>query len=122
MATKKYLDYAGLKRVLAKLQPGVRNLHDPNWSQAINISVEQLTGGYVTPGRGMIVGTLLTNGNTSTGVSMKVNNVEVARNIAKNSDHVLNVQCPVGKGDVIEVSFEESQMISNIRFVPYKAQ
>lgn len=100
----------------------IRKLHDPDWSHPINISVDQLNGGYITPGRGMIVGTLLTNGDTSTGVLMKVNNVEVARNIANVSDHVLNVQCPVGKGDVIEISFEESPVISNIRFVPYKAQ
>ena len=121
MANKKYLDYAGLKRVLAKLLSGIRNLHDhPDWSQAILLSVEALTGGYKAPADGMIVGILYTHGTTSTGVSLAVNGVEVARNKAKDSDHILNVQCPVGKDDVIAISDEESQMNSAIRFVPWK--
>ena len=124
MANKKYLDYAGLKTVLAKLLSPelIRNLHVPDWSQAILLSVEVLTGGYKAPADGMIVGILYTHGTTSTGVSLAVNGVEVARNKAKDSDHILNVQCPVGKDDVIMISDEESQINSAIRFVPYKAQ
>ena len=100
----------------------VSNLHVPDWSQAILLSVEVLTGGYKAPANGMIVGILYTHGTTSTGVSLTVNGVEVARNKAKDSDHILNVQCPVGKDDVIMISDEESQMNSAIRFVPYKSQ
>ena len=92
----------------------------PAWKQAILLSVEALTGGYEAPADGMIVGILYTHGNTSTGVSVSVNGVEVARNKAKDSDHILNVQCPVGKGDVIMISDEESQMNSAIRFVPFE--
>lgn len=120
MANKKYLDYAGLKRVLAKLLPVVRNLHKPDWAKAVAISIEALTGGYKAPADGMIVGILYTHGTTSTGVSVNVNGVEVARNKAKDSDHILNVQCPVGKGDVITISDEPSQMNSAISFVPWK--
>ena len=92
----------------------------PAWSRAILLSVEVLTGGYIAPTDGMIVGILYTHGNTSTGVSVSVNGVEVARNKAKDSDHILNVQCPVGKDDVIMISDEESQMNSAIRFVPFE--
>ena len=92
----------------------------PAWKQAILLSVEALTGGYIAPTDGMVVGVLYTHGNTSTGVSVRVNGVEVARNKAKDSDHILNVQCLVGKGDVITISDEESQMNSAIRFVPFE--
>ena len=92
----------------------------PAWNQAVLLSVEALTGGYIAPADGMIVGILYTHGNTSTGVSVSVNGVEVARNKAKDSDHILNVQCPVGKDDVIMISDEESQMNSAIRFVPFE--
>ena len=108
--------YAAIQDVLAQ---AVRR---PAWGQAILLSVEALTGGYKAPADGMIVGILYTHGTTSTGVSLAVNGVEVARNKAKDSDHILNVQCPVGKDDVITISDEESQMNSAIRFVPYKAQ
>ena len=93
---------------------------NPAWNQAILLSVEVLTGGYIAPTDGMVVGILYTHGNTSTGVSVSVNGVEVARNKAKDSDHILNVQCPVGKDDVIMISDEESQMNSAIRFVPFE--
>ena len=92
----------------------------PAWNQAVYISVEALTGGYKAPADGMIVGILYTHGNTSTGVSLAVNGVEVARNKAKDSDHILNVQCPVGKGDIITISDEESQINSAIRVVPFE--
>ena len=95
-------------------------VRNPAWKQAILLSVEALTGGYKAPADGMIVGILYTHGNTSTGVSVTVNGVEVARNKAKDSDHILNVQCPVGKGDIITISDEESQINSAIRFVPFE--
>ena len=95
-------------------------VRNPAWKQAILLSVEALTGGYEAPADGMIVGILYTHGNTSTGVSVKVNGVEVARNKAKDSDHILNVQCPVGKDDVITISDEASQINSAISFVPFE--
>lgn len=111
--------YPSAKAVYDALKNLVRR---PAWEQAILLSVEALTGGYKAPADGMIVGILYTHGTTSTGVSLAVNGVEVARNKAKDSDHILNVQCPVGKDDVIVISDEESQVNSAIRFVPYKAQ
>ena len=111
--------YPSAKAVYDALKNLVRR---PAWEQSILLSVEVLTGGYKAPADGMIVGILYTHGTTSTGVSLSVNGVEVARNKAKDADHILNVQCPVGKDDVITISDEESQMNSAIRFVPYKAQ
>ena len=92
----------------------------PAWNQAILLSVEALTGGYKAPADGMIVGVLFTNGNTSTGVSVNVNGVEVARNKAKDSDRILNVQCLVGKDDAITTTGDESPTGSTIKFVPFE--
>lgn len=106
--------YPSAKAVYAALYP------KPDWAKAVAISVEALTGGYRTPADGMIAGILYTHGTTSTGVSVRVNSVEVARNKAIDSDHILNVQCPVGKGDIIMISEEESKIYSYINFVPWK--
>ena len=92
----------------------------PAWNQDTAISVADLITGYKAPADGMIVGVLFTNGNTSTGVSLKVNGVEVARNKAKDSDHILNVQCPVCKDDVITTTGDESPTGSTIHFVPFE--
>ena len=92
----------------------------PDWAVAVAITEAQFKEGFTAPSDGMIVGILYTHGTTSTGVSLSVNGVEVARNKAKDSDHILNVQCPVGKDDVIVISDEESQVNSAIRFVPWK--
>ena len=92
----------------------------PAWNQAVAISVADLITGYKAPADGMIVGVLFTNGNTSTGVSIKVNGVEVARNKAKDSDRILNVQCHVGKDDVITTTGDETPAGSTIHFVPFE--
>ena len=94
----------------------------PDWANAVSISVADLVAGYTAPSDGMIVGILFTDGNTSTGVSVNVNGIEVARNKAKDSDRILNVQCPVGKDDVITTTGDESPTGSTIHFVPWKAQ
>lgn len=95
----------------------------PAWDQAVAVSVADLTAGYKAPADGMIVGLLFTNDNTSTGVSVHVNGVEIARNKAKDSDRILNVQCIVRKDDVITIHGDNagvSKTSSGIRFVPFE--
>lgn len=95
----------------------------PAWSQAIELSVVDLTAGYKAPADGMIVGLLFTNESTSTGVSIHVNGVEIARNKAKDSDRILNVQCLVNKDDVITITGDDAginKTSSTIRFVPFE--
>lgn len=157
---KKYIDYAGLKRVLKHLLPGARKIwhgtltewealseterdeYDqaeiidgsgyeaktwyphPDWANAVATGLSGSLRTYTAPSDGMIVGTLFTNGNTSTGTSVIVNGVELARNKAKDSDRILNVQCTVNKDDVITIASDTSStdsITSTIRFVPYKA-
>lgn len=93
----------------------------PAWDQAVVVSVESILTGYKVPADGMIVGLLFTNGNTSTGVSVNVNGVEIARNKAKDSDRILNVQCLVSKDNVITITGDDTTTTSAvIRFVPFE--
>lgn len=95
----------------------------PAWNQAVFVSVADLTAGYKAPADGMIVGLLFTNDNTSTGVSLSVNGVEIARNKAKDSDRILNVQCLVNKDNVIKITGDDAGITKTnavIRFVPFE--
>lgn len=95
----------------------------PAWNQATATGLSGSLRTYTAPSDGMIVGTLFTNGNTSTGTSVIVNGVEVARNKSKDSDRILNVQCTVNKGDVITIASDASStdsITSTIRFVPFE--
>lgn len=95
----------------------------PAWDQAVAVSVASILSKYKVPADGMIVGLLFTNDATSTGVSIKVNGVEIARNKAKDSDRILNVQCLVNKDDVITITGDDAginKTSSTIRFVPFE--
>lgn len=95
----------------------------PVWNQAVVVSVASLTAGYKAPADGMIVGMVLTYENTSPGLSIRVNGVEIARNKAQDSDHILNVQCLVSKDDVITINGDEAGIKKTsltIRFVPFE--
>lgn len=95
----------------------------PAWDQAVVVSVASLTTGYKAPADGMIVGLLFTNESTSTGVSISVNGVEIARNKAKDSDRILNVQCIVNKDNVITITGDDAGIPKTsavIRFVPFE--
>lgn len=93
----------------------------PVWDQAVVVSTASILTGYKVPADGMIVGLLFTNGNTSTGVSINVNGVEIARNKAKDSDRILNVQCLVNKDNVITITGDDTTTTSSvIRFVPFE--
>lgn len=164
---KKYLDYAGLKRVLKHLLPGarkiwhgtldewktlseaerdkydqaeiidgsgyqsdyqpdyVRNLHDPDWSQAKSITVAQLLEGYTFPKRGMVVGSIIPNATGVTGSPIiKINGVVVS--YARGSSNVIthgSVQCPVCAYNVIKLEGAGAEGCdAHISFVPYKVQ
>ena len=94
----------------------------PDWTNAVLISVADLTAGYKAPADGMFVGVLFINGGTSTVVSVHVNGIELARNNAKDSGRILDVQCLVGKDDVITIGGADvTATSSGIRFVPWKA-
>lgn len=104
----------------------IRNLHDPDWSQAVSITAKQLVAGYTTPGRGIVVGWVATRGAIDTTIDITVNGVVIGK-----SSYLTNswasfpaIQVPVNKNDVIKVIKDDisSSKNINISFVPYKAQ
>lgn len=99
----------------------IRNLHDPDWSQAIAITFDQLSSGYTTPGRGIIVGWLMA---TLDKMDITVNDVVIGASTRKNSDWLSypSIQIPVNKNDVVKVTQDVSSKNVNLSFVPYKAQ
>ena len=93
----------------------------PAWDQSVAVSIASLLTGYKAPADGMIVGILFTNGNTSTGVSITVNGVEIARTKAKDSDRIMNVQCIVSKDNVITIIGDDTTTTTTtIRFIPFE--
>lgn len=103
----------------------IRNLHDPDWSQAEAITAAQLTAGWTATKRGIIVGWFRTSIDSSTVIVMKMNNVVVARGYQYNANSYWdgNAQCPVAAGDVIKIEGRTAaQLTLEIHFVPYKAQ
>lgn len=96
----------------------------PVWDQAVAVSVASILSKYKAPADGMIVGLLFTRGNTNTGVSIHVNGVEIARNRAIDSQHILNVQCLVSKDNVITITSDDDNGITEtsaaISFVPFE--
>lgn len=103
----------------------LRNLHDPDWSQAIAITVDQLVEGYTVPKRGTIVGSIIPNTYNVTGSPIiKINGVVVsyARGSSNEITHG-SVQCPVCANDIVRLEgFSKESCDSHISFVPYKAQ
>ena len=103
----------------------IRDLHDPNWSQAVSITATQLVEGYIVPKRGIIVGSIIPNTYDVTGSPIiKINGIVVtyARGSSNEISHG-SVQCPVCAND--RASLEGISAYScdaHISFVPYKAQ
>lgn len=103
----------------------IKNLHDPDWSQAVSITAAQLIEGYTTPRRGIIVGSIIPNTYDVTDAPIiKINDIIVS--YMRGSSNVINhgsVQCPVCAYDVIKLEgIGAENCDSHISFVPYKAQ
>ena len=112
----------------------IRNLHDPDWSQAVSITAKQLAAGYTTPGRGIVVG-VIANDVIDTRMDINVNGVAVAASTWKTGAWISypGIQVPVNKNDVmtvtavdmngspVQVDIASSREV-RLLFVPYKAQ
>ena len=100
----------------------IRNLHDPDWSQAASITAKQLAAGYTTPGRGIVVGWVATQDVSGNTMAITVNGVVIGAS-AYSADAWAtypSIQVPVNKNDVIKVI--QKDITINMSFVPYKAQ
>lgn len=103
----------------------IRNLHDPDWSQAIAITADQLVAGYTVPKRGIIVGSIIPNTNSVTGAPIiKINGIVVSYARASSNEITHgSVQCPVCANDIIRLEGTSKEHCdAHISFVPYKAQ
>ena len=102
----------------------IRNLHDPDWSQAVSITSKQLVAGYTTPGRGIVVGWAATQDASGNTMAITVNGIVIGASTWKSNDWTSYpaIQVPVNKNDVIKVSQDVSSKKTNMSFVPYKAQ
>ena len=103
----------------------IRNLHDPDWSQAVSITATQLVEGYIVPKRGIIVGSIIPNTYDVTGSPIiKINGIVVtyARGSSNEISHG-SVQCPVCANDRASLEgISADSCDAHISFVPYKAQ
>lgn len=103
----------------------IRNLHDPDWSQAVVITSEQLLAGYAAPKRGIFVGNTLPTLDGGS-VLLTLNNVTISFGSLGTSNGDLRAaisNVPVSQGDVIKSN--AATLVDgnyNIKFVPYKAQ
>ena len=103
----------------------IRNLHDPDWSQAVSITATQLVEGYIVPKRGIIVGSIIPNTYDVTGSPIiKINGIVVT--YASGSSNEIShgsVQCPVCANDRASLEgISADSCDAHISFVPYKAQ
>lgn len=103
----------------------IRNLHDPDWSQAVAITSEQLLAGYAAPKRGIFVGSVLPK-NVNEYLQLLLNNIVIAfGSLGTSNGDIRNAvaSVPVSQGDVIK-STAATLYDGNykIHFVPYKAQ
>lgn len=98
----------------------IRDLHDPDWSQAVAITGAQLQAGYTAPGRGIIH--ITGRGATATASWITINNVKVGYYFGGSSTVIdCQLNTPVNSGDIIKTSQQLSVDFS-ATFVPYKAQ
>ena len=98
----------------------IRNLHDPDWSQAESITAAQINSGWTATKRGIITGYIRPSSGSNTSRLLKVNNVTVTRggeytNVGWDG----NVQVPVNSGDSVTA---DGTVDCDLHFVPYKQQ
>lgn len=98
----------------------------PNWQGAVLLDQEGLyMDGYTAPSNGMIVGWFKFNNRIAV-LDLDINNITVARATVINSsiNSEGNVQCPVNKGDYIQLVNSQGSIASDnidagLYFVPY---
>ena len=103
----------------------IRNLHDPDWSQAESITAAQLTAGWTATKRGVITGAVdCVNSSQIGAYNITINSVTVSRTTVGGSGMYSNasVSSPVSPGDKIQATGATFALISYLSFVPYKQQ
>lgn len=91
----------------------------PDWQNAISLTLDQVQAGYVAPDNGMIVGYNYANYNG--GSEPTINGIVVARSDYTSGGGVsfTNVQCQVNKGDVF-IALNANPGGLRYHFIPFK--
>lgn len=100
----------------------------PYWQGAVLLDyVGMYMDGYTAPSDGMIVGWFKFNNHIAV-LDLKINSITVARAtvISSSTNSEGNVQCPVNKGDYIQLvnsqgTIGSSSIDAALYFIPYKA-
>lgn len=100
----------------------IRNLHDPDWSQAESITAAQLTAGWTATKRGLVIIPYL---QTNTGITnfkhVYINGVVVGSAFGENtSTRTTGTHVPVNINDVLTI--DNGLSVYSAKFVPYKQQ
>ena len=90
----------------------------PDWQNAINITVAQIRAGYTAPDNGMIVG-LCHGSTTNAWINLQINGKNVAGAWSGNSYNQAQIQCLINKGDIL-ISTGINATEANMSFVPFK--
>lgn len=109
-------EYSGVSDINVITPEYIRNLHDPDWANAVPVTSAQLAAGYTAPSRGMLVG--WGNPAVGRGCYITLNNIVIG---GFNTAGVFTtISIPTNRGDVIATGQLLDQ--SDVHFVPYKAQ
>jgi hypothetical protein len=100
----------------------------PDWQNAVQLTVAQLDAGYVCPSDGYLCLNFLIQGGTNAFVSITVNDIGIAtawNGINQSALSVGQAQCQVNKGDVVRTFYSTGVSITPygynpFHFVPFK--
>ena len=115
--------YKGEKLVAGR-SVGTYLTRNPDWANAVEITVEQLYAGYVAPSDGMFVcsGVMPDSGNSSSKI-VTVNGITITSGQypASGMYSYGSTSCPVSEGDLIKSSTSSAWGDEKRYFVPWKA-
>ena len=100
----------------------------PDWQNAVQLTVAQLNAGYICPSDGYVCLNFLIQGNPNSFASITVNGIGIAtawQAINQAAVSVGQAQCQVNKGDVVRTFYSDNISIypygtNPFHFVPFK--
>ena len=90
---------------------------EPDWDNAVQLTVAQLEAGYVCPSDGYLCLNFITQGSLNAYVSITVNGIGIAtawQGANQSGFSVGQAQCQVNKGDVVRTFYS-----TNVSIIPY---
>ena len=105
-----------IERVAGSYRPIIYS-PQPDWANAVAITVAQVVAGYTAPSDGMIVG--YGRSKSQYGIFLSVNGVPVSRTSYTGYVAYSNTQVPVNKGNIFKSS-DGFDSDASFHFVPWK--